>query len=247
MSLQFDLITLFPEMFAALDYGIVGRARKNRLIQVDCWNPRDYCDNPHGQIDDKPYGGGPGMVMMASPIKKTLDAIQQQHQPKATVIYLSPRGQTIKQKNVENMANLSNIVLLCGRYEGIDERLLTSSIDEHWSIGDYVLSGGEIPSMVLIDAITRLLPGALGDASSAQQESFQDDRLEHPHYTRPAEFDGMTVPDVLLSGDHQAIARWRLQQSLGYTHQHRPDLLNKVALTPQQQQLLDTYIDETKR
>lgn len=223
-----DIITLFPSIFDSLTAGVVGTAIQENTVSLRTWNPRDYSDNGLGHIDDKPYGGGPGMVMCAPPLFKAIQAATSSIEEKSAskVIYLSPKGKSLTHKIIQKLASLQHMVLICGRYEGIDQRVIDSCVDEEYSIGDYVLSGGELPSMVLIDAVTRLLPGVLGNSASAKQDSFANGLLEHPQYTRPAEFQGMTVPEVLLSGDHQAIEHWRKQQSLRITQQRRPDLLN---------------------
>ncbi|WP_111640919.1 tRNA (guanosine(37)-N1)-methyltransferase TrmD [Marinimicrobium alkaliphilum] len=222
-------------------YGITGRAVKQGLIDLACWNPREFTRDRHQTVDDRPYGGGPGMVMMVEPLRDAIAAAKDWAGQSARVIYLSPQGRKLDQAGVETLAGYGNIVLVAGRYEGIDERLLDSLIDEEWSIGDYVLSGGELPAMVLVDALTRLLPGALGHAQSAEQDSFTEGLLDCPHYTRPEVFEGRCVPEVLLSGDHERIRRWRLQQALGRTWRRRPDLLQAKTLTEEQQRLLTDY------
>lgn len=243
--MRIDIITLFPEMFAAItEHGITGRAVRDHLVDVHTWNPRDFTCDKHRTVDDRPYGGGPGMVMMAAPLKGAIHAAREaQSQAGITprVIYLSPQGAPLTDAMVREMATTPGMILLAGRYEGVDERLLTSEVDEAWSIGDYVLSGGELPAMVVIDAVTRLLPGALGHALSAEQDSFADGLLDCPHYTRPEDFEGARVPEVLLSGDHAAIARWRLKQSLGATWLHRPSLLAGRALSDDERHLLEEF------
>lgn len=223
--MNIDLITLFPEIFNALDYGIVGRAIERKLIAINAWNPRDYTTDVHRTVDDRPYGGGPGMVMKYEPLADAIKAAQASHAQKPLTIYLSPQGSRLTQPDVKHFAEQTNLILICGRYEGIDERVIEKYVDEEWSIGDYVLSGGELPAMVLIDAITRLLPGALGHELSAEQDSFSESLLDCPHYTRPEQVDGMSVPPVLLSGDHAAISRWRHGKSVEKTWQMRPDLI----------------------
>jgi tRNA (guanine37-N1)-methyltransferase len=240
----FDVITLFPEMFVALNYGITGRALEKGTIKLQCWNPRDYTTDNYAKVDDHPYGGGPGMVMFVEPLQKAIRAAKKENQLPAKTIYLSPQGQKIDQKVVSELAQEGRIILIAGRYEGIDERLLELEIDAELSIGDYVLSGGELAAMVVIDAVTRLLPGALGDKDSALQDSFVDGLLEYPHYTRPESFAGKNVPEVLLSGNHEAIQRWRHKQSLGRTWLRRPDLLQKRQLTAIEIMLLNEFIDE---
>jgi tRNA (guanine37-N1)-methyltransferase len=237
------LISLFPEMFQALsDSGITSRAVKNGLIRLNYWNPRDFAEDAYRRVDDRPYGGGPGMVMLIEPLRRSISAARaaataEGLQPK--LIYLSPQGRVLDQASVRELAAERAVILLCGRYEGIDERLIRREVDAEWSIGDYVLSGGELPAMVLIDAVTRLLPGALGSEASAKEDSFTDGLLDCPHYTRPEVYEGEEVPAVLLSGDHAAIRRWRRRQSLERTLQRRPDLLERAALDKEQQKLLD--------
>ena len=240
-------ITLFPEMFASItEYGVTGRAFKQNLWQFAAINPRQFADNKLGYIDDRPFGGGPGMIMMASPIQTAIDAAKQhykQHsigQPEnSRVVYLSPQGAPLNHAKVQALSRLDNLVLLCGRYEGIDERVLQTSVDEEISIGDFVVSGGELPAMMLMDAVLRLLPNVLGDSTSAEQDSFANGLLDCPHYTRPTEFQGMSVPEVLKSGNHALIAEWRLEQSLRRTLQRRPELLDGRCLLPQEARLLD--------
>lgn len=239
--LRFDIVTLFPGMFDALREGITGRALDKGLIEFHSWNPRDYTRDVHRTVDDRPYGGGPGMVMKVEPLRDAIRAARREA-PGSKVVYLSPQGRVLTQQAVSQMSRLSGLVLVAGRYEGVDERLLQSEIDEEWSVGDYVLSGGELPAMIMVDAITRLLPGALGHALSAEQDSHADGLLDCPHYTRPEEIDGMQIPDVLRSGNHELIRRWRLQQSLGRTLQRRPDLLQKRQLSAEETELLEAYI-----
>jgi len=227
--LRFDVVTLFPGMFAAVrDFGIARRAFERGLWQLYCWNPRDYTEDAHRTVDDRPFGGGPGMVMLAEPLDRAIEAARAAR-PKegecAAVIYLSPSGVPLKQSRLERLAATSGAILLCGRYEGIDERLIERQVDEELSLGDYVLSGGELAAMVLIDACVRLLPGALNDAASSEQESFRNGLLDWPHYTRPEVYRGMAVPPVLLSGHHENIRRWRQEMALARTRQRRPDLL----------------------
>lgn len=239
--MRIDVVSIFPPMFAAVtDYGIPARAIQKGLLSVKVWNPRDYTEDRHRSVDDRPYGGGPGMVMMAEPLGRAIRAARRE-QPAAKVLYLTPQGRRLDQAGVRELAARPGLILLCGRYEGVDERLLETEVDEQWSIGDYVLSGGELAAMVLIDAIARLLPGALGDEASAEQDSFCDGLLEGPQYTRPEEYAGRRVPEVLLSGDHAKIHRWRLKQSLGRTWLRRPDLLARLVLTPEQRELLEEF------
>lgn len=230
MPFEFDVITLLPDMFDAItQYGVTGRANKNSLYHLHTWNPRDYAANRYRTVDDSPYGGGPGMVMMAEPLDKAItDAKARQAENgigRANVIYLSPQGRLLDHKKVLQISGLNGVVLLCGRYEGIDERLIENQVDEEISIGDYVISGGELAAMVLIDAVIRQLPGALGDSQSASQDSHAAHLLEYPHYTRPEIYKGKPVPQILLSGNHAKIESWRLQQSIGRTWLKRPDLL----------------------
>lgn len=238
----FGVVTLFPalvQMFT--EQGVTGRSVKNGKVEVRCFNPRDFTHDKHRTVDDRPYGGGPGMLMMVQPLTDAILAAKQAAGEKTKVIYLSPQGKKLDQRGVEQLAEYDKLILVAGRYEGIDERVIENQIDEEWSIGDYVLSGGELPAMILMDAITRLVPGVLGHALSALQDSFSDGLLDCPHYTRPEDLAGKVVPKVLLSGDHEKIRQWRLQQSLGRTWQRRPELLNDLALTEEQQRLLAEY------
>ena len=233
--LQFDVITLFPKMFDALtESGITGRARERKAYQFLPWNPRDFATNNHRTVDDRPYGGGPGMVMMVEPLAKAIHAARQRQVSagvkKPRVIHLSPQGRLLTHARVAELAAEQGIVMLAGRYEGIDERLV-SHVDEELSIGDYVLSGGELAAMVVMDSVIRQLPGVLGDAESAVRDSFVDGLLDYPHYSRPEVYEGKAVPPVLMSGNHAEIERWRLKQSLGRTWQRRPELLDKRITT----------------
>jgi tRNA (guanine37-N1)-methyltransferase len=237
--MKIALITLFPEMFDSLtEYGVSGRAVKNRLVQCKSFNPRDFTQDRHQTVDERPYGGGPGMVMMIEPLRKAISAAREWAGEEARVVYLSPQGQVLNQSAVNRFATQQSVILIAGRYEGIDERLIELEVDEEWSIGDYVLSGGELPAMVLMDALIRQIPGALGHSDSADQDSFADGLLDCPHYTRPDDYQGRAVPEVLLSGNHEKIRRWRLQQSLLRTQQRRPDLLDRLTLNKEQQALL---------
>ncbi|MDH5343058.1 MAG: tRNA (guanosine(37)-N1)-methyltransferase TrmD [Betaproteobacteria bacterium] len=247
--MQFDVVTLFPAMFDAVtELGVTGRARERGLYQFVAWNPRDFAVNVHRTVDDRPYGGGPGMVMMAEPLGKALRAACQRQKSagveKPRVVHLTPQGRLLDHAKVVELTREPGLVLLAGRYEGVDERLIEREIVEEVSIGDYVLSGGELAAMVLMDAIVRQLPGALGDAESANQDSFVNGLLDCPHYTRPEVYEGEGVPAVLLSGNHAAIARWRLKQALGRTWQRRPQLLEQRPLTAEEQELLDEYRQE---
>jgi tRNA (guanine37-N1)-methyltransferase len=269
-QMDIGVVTLFPGMFSALsEYGITGRAVRNRLLRLRYWNPRDYASDRHRTVDDRPYGGGPGMVMRTGPVSEAIIAARRaiggESGKNACVIYLSPQGKPLDQQAITKLAQRENMVLLCGRYEGVDERVLATLVDEEYSLGDFILSGGELAAMALLDAVTRLLPGALGDAESALQDSFSDTLrfaeanvltvhgqtgiqadqplglLDHPHYTRPVNYAGMSVPTVLLSGDHAEIDRWRLRQRLGVTWRKRPDLLERLQLTAEQAKLLEEY------
>ncbi len=238
------IISLFPEMFKAItDFGVTGRAVKQNLLQVQCWNPRDFTHDKHKTVDDRPYGGGPGMLMMVQPLR---DAIREakaiackEDGVEAKVIYLSPQGRKLDQAGVQTLATNQKLILVCGRYEGIDERLIQTEVDEEWSIGDYVLTGGELPAMTLIDAVARFIPGVLGKQASALEDSFAEGLLDCPHYTRPEVLDGLPVPQVLMSGHHEQIRKWRLEQSLERTWLRRPELLDSLALTDEQRVLLN--------
>jgi tRNA (guanine37-N1)-methyltransferase len=233
-------------MFEAIkSHGVTGRAVRNQLIDIECWSPRDFAHDKHRTVDDRPYGGGPGMLMKVQPLRDAIQAARQAADGPAKVIYLSPQGRKMDHAGVEQLATEQNLILVAGRYEGIDERLIDAEIDEEWSLGDFVLSGGELPAMTMIDAVSRLVPGVLGHQDSAQEDSFCDGLLDCPHYTRPEQLDEAVVPEVLLSGNHERIRRWRLKQQLGRTWQRRPDLLDNVELTTEQQALLTEYIRET--
>ncbi|MBK8533868.1 MAG: tRNA (guanosine(37)-N1)-methyltransferase TrmD [Candidatus Competibacteraceae bacterium] len=243
--MRVDVVTLFPEMVETLlRFGVTGRAVERGLLQVASWNPRDQAHDRHRTVDDRPYGGGPGMVMKVQPLRDTLRWVRQAAGPCGKTIYLSPQGRPLTQCGVRELAQQPRLILLAGRYEGIDERLIEAEVDEEWSIGDYVLSGGELAALVVIDAVARLLPGALNDNESAEQDSFMDGLLDCPHYTRPEQIDGQPTPAVLLSGDHAAIARWRRRESLGRTWLRRPELLARRGLKAQDQALLDEFIRE---
>ncbi len=242
-SITIDIITLFPEMFESLELGVCQRAFEQH-IDLRLWNPRDFTANTHRSVDDRPYGGGPGMVMCYEPLLKTLQAIrakQDQHKP---LYYLSPQGVTLNQSKLKELSDQPGFILLAGRYEGIDQRFIDQHVDGEISIGDYVLSGGELAALVILDGLARLLPGVLGHPDSSVEESFDDNLLDHPQYTRPEQFEGKNVPKILLSGDHQAISRWRLQQSLGKTWQKRPDLLKRRAKNALEEELLQNFIAE---
>ena len=240
--MQIDVISIFPPMFEAISaYGVTGRAIEKGLLQLRVHNPRDFTTDARRTVDDRPYGGGPGMVMMAEPLAGAIRTARAGQAPAVRVIYLTPQGRRLDQAAVTALSARSGLILLAGRYEGVDERLLAAEVDEEWSIGDYVLSGGELPAMVVIDAVARLLPGVLGHEDSAQQDSFVEGLLDCGHYTRPEVVAGGTVPAVLLSGNHEHIRRWRLQQALGQTWLKRPDLLEKLQLNQEQQDLLDAF------
>ncbi|MDB5811599.1 MAG: trmD [Betaproteobacteria bacterium] len=246
--LQFDVVTIFPAMFDAVaEAGVIGRARDKGIYQLIAWNPRDFAQNAYRTVDDRPYGGGPGMVMMAEPLSRAVVAAKQRQQSagvrKSRVIHLTPQGRLLNHQVVMELAVQQGLVLVAGRYEGVDERV-TREIDDEISIGDYVLSGGELAAMVLIDCIVRQLPGVLGDADSAVQDSFVNGLLDCPHYTRPETYDGQKVPQVLLSGNHADIGRWRLKQALGRTWQRRPDLLEKRVLSADERKLLEEFKQE---
>ncbi len=239
--MRIDVVSIFPDMFAAIrDYGITGRAMRAGLLTLKVWNPRDFSEDKHRNVDDRPYGGGPGMVMAAPPLARTLDAVRRE-QPGTRVSYLSPQGRRLDHAAVAELGQRNGLILLAGRYEGVDERIIETAVDEEWSIGDYVLSGGELPAMVVIDAVARRLPGALGDEDSAEQDSFVDGLLDCPHYTRPEQYGGRQVPEVLLSGDHARIARWRKKQALGRTWLRRPDLLAMRSLSEDERALLEEF------
>ncbi len=249
--MQFDVVTLFPPMFDAVtECGVTGRARDKGLYQLVLWNPRDFAANSYRTVDDRPYGGGPGMVMMAEPLAKALAAARQRQKSSGVseprVIYLSPQGRLLHHELVMALAREPGLVLLAGRYEGVDERLIRNSVDEEISIGDYVLSGGELAAMVVMDCVVRQLPGVLGDAESANQDSFVNGLLDCPHYTRPEVYDGDAVPAVLLSGNHAEIGRWRLKQALGRTWQRRPDLLERRVLSDEERALLEEFKKEAQ-
>jgi tRNA (guanine37-N1)-methyltransferase len=246
---QFDVITLFPQMFGAVtENGVSGRAREQGLYRLELWNPREFAANSYRTVDDRPYGGGPGMVMMAEPLAKTIAAARERQKnagvAQTRVVYLSPQGRLLDHGTVIEFAAGGGLVLLAGRYEGVDERLIARHVDDEVSIGDYVLSGGELAAMVVVDCIVRQMPGALGDAESAVQDSFVDGLLDCPHYTRPERYEGATVPPVLLSGNHAEVARWRLKQALGRTWQRRPDLLESRGLSADERALLEEYKKE---
>ncbi len=243
--MRFDVVTLFPEMvIAAAGCGVTGRAIERDIVSLSAWNPRDYTHDRHRTVDDRPYGGGPGMVMKYQPLHDAVVAAKQADSATAKVVYLSPQGKPITQALLAEASKAEQIILVAGRYEGIDERFVEQDCDEEWSIGDYVISGGELAALVVIDAVTRLLPGVLGDEDSAQQDSHSDGLLDCPHFTRPEQIAGYSVPEVLLGGNHADIGRWRMKQALGRTWKRRPDLLKKKILSAEQEQLLREFIVE---
>ena len=242
------VVTLFPDMFMALTgHGISSRAINDGLLELHCVNPREFTEDKHQTVDDRPYGGGPGMVMRVEPLAAAVDSALTKlacSRSEAHIVYMSPQGRRLDVAGVDELKKNNNLIVICGRYEGIDERFIDEFVDAEWSIGDYVLSGGELPAMVMLDALIRKLPGALGDQQSAEQDSFEDGLLDCPHYTRPEQVRGRAVPDVLLSGDHKRIRQWRLKQSLGRTMQRRPELLAALELDSEQQSLLNAYKNE---
>lgn len=243
--MRFDVVTLFPEMVdGAARHGVTGRAIDRGIVSLHCWNPRDFTHDRHRTVDDRPYGGGPGMVMKVEPLRDAIQAAKADSDLPAKTIYLSPQGQLLDQKAITCLSTYPRLILVSGRYEGVDERIIEADIDEEWSIGDYVLSGGELAVLVLFDAVVRLLPGVLGHAESAVQDSHVAGLLDCPHYTRPEIVDGKEVPDILHSGNHAAIARWRLKQSLGRTWLKRSDLLENIQLDAGQQALLEEFQKE---
>jgi tRNA (guanine37-N1)-methyltransferase len=240
-AMKIDIVSIFPPMFEALTgYGVTGRAIDKGLLELRVWNPRDFTTDPYRRVDERPYGGGPGMVMLPGPLQQALQAARAGN-PQAKVLYLSPQGRRFDQAGVLELAARPGLILLAGRYEGVDERLIEAEVDEEWSIGDYVLSGGELAAMVIVDALARQMPGALGHEDSAAEDSFASGLLDCPHYTRPEDYAGLRVPEVLLSGNHAEIRRWRLKQALGRTWERRPDLLEKIELDVEQRKLLDEY------
>lgn len=241
--MKIAIVSLFPTMFAALDYGVIGKAIEKQIVEISHWNPRNYTLYKHGQVDDRPYGGGPGMVMMVQPLQDAIRAAKD-YLGQAKVVHLSPQGKLLHQRDLKSFAQQQTLIFVASRYEGVDERLIELEVDEEWSIGDYVLSGGELPTMIMIDGIVRLLPGVLGDEDSAEQDSFSHNLLDCPHYTRPEVVCGKEVPQVLLKGNHKAITMWRMKQSLGRTWLRRPDLLQKHRLTACEEKLLNEFISD---
>ena len=245
--MQVAVVTLFPQMFAAIEHwGITSRAMQRGILELDCFNPREYARDRHRSVDDRPYGGGPGMLMMVQPLSDAIHAARKKLGEGTHTVYLSPQGRRVDQGVVAELAARRQLILVCGRYEGVDERLLEREVDEELSVGDFVLSGGELPAMLLVEAMTRLLPGALGHEESARNDSFAAGLLDCPHYTRPEVSAGVRVPAVLLSGDHEAIRRWRLKQALGRTWQRRPDLLREAQLDEEQRSLLEEFVNEQR-
>lgn len=241
-AMRIDVISLFPEFVAqCAAFGVVGRAAERGLLSLHGWNPRDHAEGNYRRVDDRPFGGGPGMVMLIDPLRASLRAARAADPAPAKVVYLSPQGVPLTQAKVRELASQPRLILLCGRYEGVDERLIAAEVDEELSIGDYVLSGGELAAAVVVDAVARLQDGVLNDAESAQQDSFQDGLLDCPHYTRPLSHELGEVPPVLMSGNHAQIARWRRQQALGRTCERRPDLLDEAALSSADRKLLEAY------
>lgn len=246
--MQFEVVTLFPEMVTTVaEFGVVGRAQRKGLMQLGCENPREHTRDVHRTVDDRPYGGGPGMVMKYEPLAGAIAAVRKRLPEGSPVVYLSPQGRVFDQAVARRYAQLEGLVLFAGRYEGVDERLIEDEVDEELSLGDFVLSGGEIAAMAVIDTVARLLPGVLGDAQSAEQDSFMEGLLDYPHYTRPERVGDRRVPAVLLSGDHARIARWRRKQALGRSYLRRPDLLEKLELDREQQKLLEEFLNEQGR
>ena len=245
--MRFDVVTLFPEMItAAASYGVTGRAIERKIVSLSVWNPRDYTHDKHRTVDDRPYGGGPGMVMKYQPLHDAVKSAKEAGYETAKVVYLSPQGKPITQSLLSETCAFSHLILVAGRYEGVDERFVEMACNEEWSVGDYVISGGELAALVVIDAVTRLLPGVLGDEESAQQDSHMSGLLDYPHFTRPEQIEGHSVPKVLLSGNHADIDRWRMKQALGRTWQRRPDLLNKMNLSAEQEYLLQQFKSEVE-
>jgi tRNA (guanine37-N1)-methyltransferase len=245
--MRFDVVTLFPEMVtAAASYGVTGRAMERHIVSLSVWNPRDYTHDKHRTVDDRPYGGGPGMVMKYQPLHDAVKSAKQAGSDAAKVVYLSPQGKPVTQALLSETCNFSQLILVAGRYEGVDERFVELDCDDEWSVGDYVISGGELAALIIIDAVTRLLPGVLGDEESARQDSHMNGLLDYPHFTRPEQIEECLVPDVLLSGNHADIDRWRMKQALGRTWQRRPDLLKNKNLSAEQEYLLQQFKSEVE-
>jgi len=245
--MRFDVVTLFPEMItAAASYGVTGRAVERKIVSLSVWNPRDYTHDKHRTVDDRSYGGGPGMVMKYQPLHEAVKSAKQAGSGTAKVVYMSPQGKPVTQALLSEACDISQLILVAGRYEGVDERFVEMDCDDEWSIGDYVISGGELAALIVIDAVTRLLPGVLGDEDSARQDSHMNGLLDYPHFTRPEELEGHSVPKVLLSGNHADIEQWRMKQALGRTWQRRPDLLKKKNLSAVQENLLQQFKSEVE-
>jgi tRNA (guanine37-N1)-methyltransferase len=245
--MRFDVVTLFPEMItAAASYGVTGRAIERKIVSLSVWNPRDYTHDKHRTVDDRPYGGGPGMVMKYQPLHDAVKNAKLAGSDTAKVVYLSPQGKPITQALLLEACGISQLILVAGRYEGVDERFVEMDCDDEWSVGDYVISGGELAALIVIDAITRLLPGVLGHEESARQDSHMKGLLDYPHFTRPEQLEGCSVPDVLLSGNHADIDRWRIKKALGRTWQRRPDLLKNKKLSAEQEYLLQQFKSEVE-
>jgi tRNA (guanine37-N1)-methyltransferase len=245
--MRFDVVTLFPEMItAAASYGVTGRAIERNIVSLSVWNPRDYTHDKHRTVDDRPYGGGPGMVMKYQPLHDAVKSAKQAGSAAAKVVYLSPQGKPVTQALLSEVCDISQLILVAGRYEGVDERFVEMDCDDEWSVGDYVISGGELAALIVIDAVTRLLPGVLGHEESARQDSHVNGLLDYPHFTRPEQLEGCSVPDVLLSGNHAGINRWRMKQALGRTWQRRPDLLKNKNLSAEQEYLLQQFKSEVE-
>ena len=245
MSKRFTVLTLFPELINAYrDVGVIRKACESNVIEIDAINPRDYAQSSNGRVDDTPYGGGPGMVMTAGPMYRALAGLKTDKAQTRHVIYLSPQGKTFNHSAINSLNHYDHLIFLCGRYEGVDERIVLNSVDSEWSIGDYVVTGGELPALVMIDALARTLPNVLGSELSSIEDSFHSGLLDYPHYTRPAQIEGHAVPEVLMSGDHGKIASWRRKQSLGRTYLRRPELLEKMSLSDEDIMLLESFLED---
>ena len=245
MSKRFTVLTLFPELINAYrDVGVIRKACESNVIEIDAINPRDYAQSSNGRVDDTPYGGGPGMVMTAGPVYRALAGLKTDKAQTRHVIYLSPQGKTFNHSAINSLNHYDHLIFLCGRYEGVDERIVLNSVDSEWSIGDYVVTGGELPALVMIDALARTLPNVLGSELSSIEDSFHSGLLDYPHYTRPAEIEGHAVPEVLMSGNHGKIASWRRKQSLGRTYLRRPELLEKMSLSDEDIMLLESFLED---
>ncbi|MGY8844351.1 MAG: tRNA (guanosine(37)-N1)-methyltransferase TrmD [Gammaproteobacteria bacterium] len=245
MSKRFTVLTLFPELINAYrDVGVIRKACESNVIEIDAINPRDYAQSSNGRVDDTPYGGGPGMVMTAGPMYRALAGLKTDKAQTRHVIYLSPQGKTFNHSAINSLNHYDHLIFLCGRYEGVDERIVLNSVDSEWSIGDYVVTGGELPALVMIDALARTLPNVLGSELSSIEDSFHSGLLDYPHYTRPAQIEGHAVPEVLMSGNHGKIASWRRKQSLGRTYLRRPELLEKMSLSDEDIMLLESFLED---